>query len=85
MTIKKYLVHTDTEWCGEWMDYSAYCDDEHYDEMEQIVGLQAYDTYHDFRDFDEEESDDDYNYTITEFEGDDADFDLYEIIYDCRP
>lgn len=83
--IRKYKIHTDTEYCGEWNDYVAYCDDEHYSKMEDIVNMQAYETYHDFRSEDEEEeSDDEWYYTIEEWSDPDEEWDWYEVIYDCR-
>lgn len=84
MTIKRYKIHTDTEFCGEWNDYVAWCDEAHYDEMESIVSMRAYDNYNDFRDFDEEQSDDEWTYNIDEWEDPDEEWSWYEVIYDCR-
>jgi len=49
MIAKKFLIHLETNWCGEWQDYVAIAESE--TELEGLAGRLAYENFESFDGF----------------------------------
>lgn len=49
MTTKKFLIHLETNWCGEWQDYTAIAEDE--SNLIDLAGRLAYENFESFDGF----------------------------------